>query len=179
MSQEPEFNPAEFKEGEGEVIPHDPPMNDRSYARRIALQVLYEIDSAGHQPGTVLTSHLHGRQVNTRTSRHVHNLVEGVVLHRETLDTTIKRFAPNFPVNQMAVVDRNILRIALFEFAMQGKTPVGVAIDEAVTLARMFGADNSMGFINGVLGSVADDDATQVALKLPDEIEEAGEDKSE
>lgn len=168
MNDNYELNPTEFKEGDGEVIPHEPPTNDRSHARRIALQVLYEIDSAGHEPADVLISHLQGRQVGRRVARSVYNLVRGVVGNRSALDATIAQFAPEWPVNQMAIVDRNILRIAIFEFAVQAKTPVGVAIDEAVTLARLFGADNSMGFVNGVLGAIADDPATLQNLRLPD-----------
>jgi N utilization substance protein B len=73
------------------------------------------------------------------------------------LDETIRRYAPEFPLDQIAVIDRNILRLAIFEFAVRRSTPVGAAIDEAVELAKMFGADGASSFINGVLGALADD----------------------
>lgn len=178
MNDKPDFDYTQFREGEGEVIPHEPPSNDRSHARRIALQVLYEIDSAVHDMEDVLISHLEGRQVNQRVERSVHNLVRGVMANQPVLDKTIGQFAPEWPVQQMAIVDRNILRIAIFEFAVQAKTPIGVAIDEAVTLARLFGADNSMGFVNGVLGAIADDEATLKALRLPDDDSDQGKEEA-
>jgi N utilization substance protein B len=67
----------------------------------------------------------------------------------------IRHFAPEWPLEQVATIDRNILRIALFEFAVSQSVPMNVAIDEAVALAQMFGADGSVAFVNGVLGQVA------------------------
>lgn len=171
MSERPEFNPADFKEGEGEVIPHEPPGNDRSLGRRIALQILYEVDTTDHTSGSVIAIHLQARDVHRRVARYVRRLVDGVVAHQPVLDDTIAKFAPEWPVTQMAVVDRNILRLALYEFALRANVPVGAAIDEAVTLARIYGSDSSMSFINGVLGTIANDTATLEALRLPDETE--------
>jgi N utilization substance protein B len=68
----------------------------------------------------------------------------------------IAECAPEWPVDQLAVVDRNILRLALWEFAVSGETPVRVAINEAVELAKRFGSDSAPRFINGVLGSLAE-----------------------
>lgn len=157
MTDLPEFNPAEH--GQGEVVQHEPPSGERSLARRIALQVLYEVDAAGHDVGSVMGIHLQARQVNPTASHHVRLLVRGVVRHREKLDATIHHFAPEWPIEQVAIIDRNILRIAMFEFAVYGDTPTGVAIDEAVLLAKMFGAESTPGFINGVLGALSKDDA--------------------
>jgi N utilization substance protein B len=81
-------------------------------------------------------------------------LVHGVLDNREQLNDTIKRFATAFPVDQLAPMDRNILKIALYEIIIDNKTPVKVAINEAVELAKKFGADASPKFINGVLGAV-------------------------
>ena len=74
---------------------------------------------------------------------------------REELDSFIAEHAPEWPLDQVAIVDRNILRIALWEFAVNGDTPIKVAINEAVELAKTFGSDSSPRFINGVLGSLA------------------------
>ena len=69
---------------------------------------------------------------------------------------TIARYAPEWPLDQMAVVDRNVLRIAMYEFLVTDETPVKVAINEAVELAKVYGSDSAPRFINGVLGTLAD-----------------------
>jgi N utilization substance protein B len=73
----------------------------------------------------------------------------------DQLDEFIAKHAPDWPLDQVAIIDRNILRIALWEFAVSGKTPIKVAINEAVELAKMYGSDSSPRFVNGVLGSLA------------------------
>ena len=77
----------------------------------------------------------------------------GVVRYRDQLDDLIQKHAPAWPVAQIAVVDRNVLRMALFELSGQTDTPAKVAINEAVDLAKLFGSDSSSRFVNGVLGS--------------------------
>ena len=84
------------------------------------------------------------------------HLVTGVIEHLGDIDTLIARYAPEWPLDQMAVIDRNILRIAIFEFLVEGETPVKVAINEAVELAKTYASDSAPRFINGVLGSLAD-----------------------
>ncbi|MCA9872282.1 MAG: transcription antitermination factor NusB, partial [Anaerolineales bacterium] len=74
----------------------------------------------------------------------------------EEMDMLISRYAPEWPLDQMAVIDRNILRIAIFEFLIDGETPVKVAINEAVELAKTYGSDSAPRFVNGVLGTLAD-----------------------
>ena len=88
-----------------------------------------------------------------------------MLAHRDFLDKIIARYAPEWPVEQMAAIDRNILRIALYEIAQGEDTPVKVAINEAVELAKMFGSDASPRFVNGVLGSVV---TYERSLALPD-----------
>ena len=142
-----------------EVVPENdaPIVDERSIARRIALQALYEIDLAHHPVSEVLTIHLQTQKPSRKIVRYVQELVHGVTDNRATLDEAIKRYAPEWPIDQIAFIDRNILRIAIYEFAVRARTPVGVAIDEAVELAKLFGADGASSFINGVLGAVADD----------------------
>ena len=147
MTDSPELVP----ENDASVV------DDRSIARRIALQALYEIDLAHHPVGEVLTIHLQTQKPSRKIVRYVQELVHGVMDNRPTLDEAIRRYAPEWPIDQIAFIDRNILRIAIYEFAVRARTPVGVAIDEAVELAKMFGADGASSFINGVLGAVADD----------------------
>lgn len=81
-------------------------------------------------------------------------LVEGVNAHQRQLDELIGRYAPEWPVDQIAIVDRNILRMAIYEILLCDDTPVKVAINEAVELAKEFGSDSSGRFVNGVLGSL-------------------------
>lgn len=85
-----------------------------------------------------------------------YRIVEGVSTNRAKLDGLIQRFSPEWPVDQIAIVDRNILRIALYEFGFSRDTPIKVAINEAVELAKAFGSESAAGFVNGVLGSLAD-----------------------
>jgi N utilization substance protein B len=82
-------------------------------------------------------------------------LVTGVIQNQERIDENIQSFAPAWPIEQIPAVDRNILRLAIFEILIDNKVPVKVAINEAVELAKTFGADSSSRFINGVLGSVS------------------------
>jgi len=85
----------------------------------------------------------------------VRHLITGVLKHKSELDEMIQRHAPEWPVDQMAVIDRNVLRIAIYEFYIGKLTPIKVAINEAVELAKLFGSDSAPRFVNGVLGAVA------------------------
>ena len=129
-------------------------MKARRRARTIALQALYEIDSVGHPPGIVLQLRLEDYDLPEKGILFVRQLVLGVLEHKEILDPLIQKHAPEWPLDQMACVDRNVLRIALYEFAVAGETPVKVAINEAVELAKLFGSDSSARFVNGVLGAL-------------------------
>lgn len=147
-----------------EVIEHAAPATDRSVARRIALQVLYELDTTGHKPGDVIQSRLNEQESDKRQARYVRFLVLGVRQHRNSLDATIHRYAVEWPTELLAAIDRNILRMAIFEFGIAQRAPVSVVIDEAVGLARLFGSEASLNFVNGVLGKVAADDVTMREL---------------
>jgi N utilization substance protein B len=119
-----------------------------------ALQALFEIDSVGHDPEMVLQRHLEGKSLPPSGSEFARNLVSGVLEHKTHLDELIQKNAPEWPVEQIAVIDRNILRIAIFEIAIDLGTPLKVAINEAVELAKLFGSDSSRRFVNGVLGAL-------------------------
>ena len=127
----------------------------RRKARAIALQALYEIDSVGHEPERVLTHLLAEEELSEENASFVQELVKGVIQSKEKIDHNIQSFAPAWPIEQIPVVDRNILRLAIFEILFDNKVPVKVAINEAVELAKTFGSDNSSRFVNGVLGSVS------------------------
>ena len=127
----------------------------RRKARAIALQALYEIDSAGHNVEAVMAHQLAEGELSEENSAFVRELVMGVIQNKEKIDHNIQNFAPAWPIEQLAVIDRNILRLAIFEILFDNKVPVKVAINEAVELAKNFGSDNSAKFVNGVLGSVS------------------------
>ena len=127
----------------------------RRRARAIALQALYEIDSVGHDVEEPLTYLLAGVELPEGSATFAHELVNGVIQNRKEIDQNIKNFAPAWPVEQIPVIDRNILRLAIFEILLDNKVPVKVAINEAVELAKTFGSDSSARFVNGVLGSVS------------------------
>jgi len=131
-------------------------MKGRRKARALALQVLYEVDSSNHPPGTVLEQRLEVSPLKDDLGDFAQRLIFGVLQHRVELDRMIARFAPEWPVEQMALVDRNVLRLALWEFAVGRETPVRVAINEAVEVAKVFGSESSPRFVNGVLGSLAE-----------------------
>jgi len=127
----------------------------RRKARVLALQALYEIDSAGHDAEVVLNHLLAQQELSEESASFTRELVAGVIQNKNRIDENIQRFAPAWPLAQISIVDRNILRLAIFEILLDNKVPVKVAINEAVELAKTFGSDNSSRFVNGVLGSVS------------------------
>ena len=131
-------------------------MKTRRRARRITLEILYEVDIAEHLAKDVIERRLQEQPMENAGIEFTKKLVHGVIQHREDMDKLIAEYAPEWPLDQMAVIDRNILRIAIFEFLIDTGTPIKVAINEAVELAKLYGADSAPRFINGVLGSLAD-----------------------
>ena len=130
-------------------------MKSRTKARSIALQVLYEIDMTGHEPGQALMERLAEEPLDDVLSEFSRQIVFGVMPLIQKLDDFIAQHAPEWPLDQVAAIDRNILRIALWEFAVSGCTPIKVAINEAIELAKFYGSDSTPRFVNGVLGSLA------------------------
>lgn len=130
-------------------------MKVRRRARILVLQALYEIDCAHHPVGMVLDYRLAEEQLPAEGEAFARQLITGVLEHQARLDEMIQRHAPEWPVDQMAVIDRNVLRIAIYEFCISGLTPIKVAINEAVELAKLFGSDSAPRFVNGVLGALA------------------------
>ena len=129
-------------------------MKGRHQARILALQALYEIDCVSHPPAVVLHRRVAETQLAKPYTDFSQHLMNGVLQYQDVLDAFIHQHAPEWPLDQMAYIDRNILRMAIFEFAVDGKTPVKVAINEAVELAKMFGSDSAPRFVNGVLGAL-------------------------
>jgi N utilization substance protein B len=131
-------------------------MKPRTRARSIALQVLYETDLANHPPVDVFNMRLEETPLTEDLAEFARQIIFGVLPLTRELDELIAKYAPEWPLDQIATIDRNILRIAFWEFAISRETPVKVAINEAVELAKLYGSDSAPRFINGVLGTLVE-----------------------
>src|SRR4030042_5286435 len=131
-------------------------MKSRTRARSLALQVLYEVDIANHPPAAALEQRLAEEALSDDLAEFSRQIIFGVLPLKQDIDRILARYAPEWPLDQIAAIDRNILRVACWEFAVQCETPVKVAINEAVELAKLFGSESAPRFVNGVLGSLAD-----------------------
>ncbi len=131
-------------------------MKPRTRARSLALQVLYEVDIANHLPGEIFKLRLEETPLPDDLAEFARQIVFGVLPITTALDHLIAKYAPEWPLDQIAAIDRNILRMALWEFAVYGQTPLKVAINEAVELAKLYGSDSAPRFVNGVLGALAE-----------------------
>ena len=134
--------------------------SNRHLGRIIVLQTLYEYEfrSQAEDPkvdlAQIIDRNLSRYEEAIDDKQFVHDLLYGVVENQIDLDTKLQPMAPEWPISQIARIDRNVLRIGLFELLhMRDTVPPKVAINEAVELAKAFGSDNSSKFINGVLGT--------------------------
>ena len=130
-------------------------MKPRTRARSIALQALYEIDISGHPPELVLNERLSETPLEDNLGDFARKIVFGIMPIVNDLDLIIAKHAPEWPLDQVATIDRNIMRIALWEIAISNQTPLKVAINEAVELGKIYGSESTPRFVNGVLGSLA------------------------
>jgi transcription antitermination protein NusB len=129
--------------------------NTRRKSRIVALQALYEADTSKHDPYDSLARLSAEAELSEAQAAFARDLVDGVIANRKAIDDVIRQAAPQWPVEQISTIDRNILRLAIREILMNNGAPVRAAINEAVELAKSFGSDNSARFVNGVLGSVS------------------------
>ena len=129
--------------------------NTRRKARKTALQVLYEADCVGHPIAPILQRMGDEQSLSKESTLFVEEIASGVVDHMNEIDAYIQKFAPSFPVSQISIIDRTILRIAIYEIVFHKQVSVQIAINEAVELAKSFGSSNSPKFVNGVLGSIS------------------------
>ena len=133
------------------------PKGLRHRARIASLQALFELEFAANRPEDILARTLQEAGLVDESAEFASTLVRGVLSQKQFLDKVISNYAPAFPVGQLALMDCNILRLALFEIMVQKSVPPKVAINEAVELAKEFGSETSPKFVNGVLGSVIAD----------------------
>jgi N utilization substance protein B len=131
-------------------------MKPRTKARALALQVLYEVDVTQHAPGNVFKERLEETPLTEDLAEFARQIIFGVLPLIADLDQSIAKYAPEWPFDQIAAIDRNILRLACWEFTVYHETPLKVAINEAIELAKHYGSDSAPRFINGVLGSLVD-----------------------
>jgi N utilization substance protein B len=127
----------------------------RRKARIIALKALYEMDTVAHEPADILARLLEEADAPPDVEAFTRELVMGILAHQQEIDEIIRQKAPAWPLEQVAVVDRNILRLAIYEILLDNRVPVRAAINEAVELAKTFGGESSPRFVNGVLGAVS------------------------
>ena len=127
---------------------------NRHLSRMVAMQTLYEWD---FRENSDLPS-IQNRNIDEYSQEvdipFVNNLIEGVVKNLDQIDKEIEKSAPDWPIEQISLIDKSILRLAIFELKFSKNVPLKVVINEAVELAKQFGGENSSKFINGVLGSV-------------------------
>ena len=135
--------------------------SNRHLGRIIALQTLYEIDFRRDAGDTefdlreVLARNISRYEKQVDDVGFIEELVLGVIKHETELDAELQPLAPEWPISQIARMDRVVLRMGLYELAHNADTPLKVVINEAVELAKAFGGENSSRFINGVLGTAA------------------------
>ena len=141
-------------------------MKVRRRARAMVLQTLYELDFTDHDAKTALNSRFDERVLPDTAQAFALALVLGVQTYRTYLDSVVGELAPEWPIEQIAAVDRNVLRIAIYELLFEPDIPPKVAINEAVELAKMFGGESSPRFVNGVLGSLVSRDRAKIREAL-------------
>ncbi|HQA29119.1 MAG TPA: transcription antitermination factor NusB, partial [Brevefilum fermentans] len=112
-------------------------MKSRTKARGIALQVLYEVDISTHKPGIVLAKRFENLKMDDSLKHFISNIVSGVVANKKKFDEFLADFAPDWPLDQVAIIDRNLLRMAFWEIAVYQKTPIKVVVNEVVELAKL------------------------------------------
>lgn len=129
-------------------------MGQRRRARECALQMLFQIDLTDGSAEEVFRQFWSGQTAGDETRAFAEELVLGVVRGRRSLDRVVAASAENWRIERMAIVDRNVLRMAVYEMLFRRETPAIVVIDEAIEVAKKFGSEESGGFINGVLDDV-------------------------
>ena len=149
-------------------------MSNRHLSRTIALQSLYQWDFHGYQDETLPeTIEFNRREFAPKFDDEdfVEELINGVVEHRLDIDETISHFAPDWPIETITILDRNVLRLGVFELKYSDAIPAKVAINEAIELAKGFGGQSSGRFVNGVLGAVYKDMLSRGEVKEVDKKE--------
>jgi transcription antitermination protein NusB len=157
-------------------------MSNRHLSRTIALQSLYQWDFLGYPEGELEEIIQFNREEfapKFDDEGFVQGLIDGVLDRRFDLDEIITHFAPNWPIDSITIIDRNVLRLGVYELKFSDKIPAKVAINEAIELAKGFGGDASGRFVNGVLGAIYKDMLVQGEIKDIDKKIDKEEKKTE
>ena len=136
-------------------------MGIRRQARECALQMLYQLELGGGAVDQVVSRYWETTDAPEAVRSFASELVAGVAERREALDQLISKHSANWKLSRMAAVDRNILRIAAFEFSHRPDIPIKVTINEAVEVAKRFGTSDSGAFVNGILDNMAKEVAAE------------------
>ncbi|HEY2325537.1 MAG TPA: transcription antitermination factor NusB [Thermoanaerobaculia bacterium] len=129
-------------------------MGARRKARELALQMLFQHDMSGNEPDMIITTFEDLQKSKPNTREFAEKIFRGTVDHLAELDDMIQAQAENWRLSRMAVVDRNIIRMSVYEFLHETDTPKLVIIDEAIEIAKKFGTQKSSQFINGILDGI-------------------------
>ncbi|MGO9274866.1 MAG: transcription antitermination factor NusB [Terriglobia bacterium] len=129
-------------------------MASRRKSRELALQMLFQCELGKHTPEHVLATFLRAQKADPAVLSFARELFEGTLADIQSLDRLIGEQAANWRLERMAAVDRNLLRLALYELLHHPETPAAVVIDEALEIARRFSGDDSVEFVNGVLDGI-------------------------
>jgi len=129
-------------------------MGARRKARELALQMLFQFDMAGNPPDTIVATFEDLQKSKPNTREFAVKIFRGTVDHITEIDDMIQQQADNWRLSRMAVVDRNIIRMSIYEFMHETDTPKLVIIDEAIEIAKKFGTQKSSQFINGILDGI-------------------------
>jgi transcription antitermination protein NusB len=129
-------------------------MGARRKARELALQMLYQFDLSGNGPDMIIETFEDLQKSKPNTREFATKIFRGTVDHITDIDSMIQAQADNWRISRMAVVDRNIIRMSVYEFLHESGTPKLVVIDEAIEIAKKFGNDKSSQFINGILDGI-------------------------
>lgn len=146
-------------------------MSNRHLSRTIVLQALYEWDIRERPEGklTAMASEIaSGLAPKFDDQGFVGELLAGVLTNRAEIDELITRYAPEWPLDQITTVDRNVLRIGVYELIHSASVPSKVAINESIELAKNFGGESSGRFVNGVLGAIYRDRVAAGKIKQAD-----------
>ena len=130
-------------------------MGKRHQARELALKVLFQLESSDDDPDEVLQYHAAEGAATSDVAHFAGQLVRGVIANREKLDSILSETSDNWKLDQMAKVDRIVLRIAVYEITIDRRVPTKAAINESIELAKTFSGEEAGRFVNGILGKVA------------------------
>lgn len=138
-------------------------MGSRHLCRLVALQTLYELDFLGFDKinekiiNQTLERNVQANGLNAAEKKEfAYALVNGIINHLAAINDDLKKYATQWPLEQITLIDRNVLRLGIYEMLLTKETPPKVAIDEAIEVAKVFGGDSSGKFVNGVLGAIYD-----------------------